>query len=138
MSILLSIPDDTLIFILIMARSRFRVRRMFIPSTPESKPCFDHPYFILHRIVSTAPQTAPSYISPSLAPLPPLSHSDYSPTRPLLVKDPMPTLFATDRLALVDSDLYATLGAEVVHCCGRGSLLVASLTACRGRIGFTG
>jgi len=125
MSILLSIPGDTLIFILIMARSRFQVRRMFIPSTPESKPCFDHPYFIPHPFL---PGIA-SYL-PRLK----LHH----PTRPLLVKDSMPTLFATDRLALVDSDLYATLGAEVVHCCGRGSLLVASLTACRGRIGFTG
>ena len=88
--------------------------------------------------LSTALQTAPccaavslcSYPSafglcaPSASFCPPPPPSLDLPSRPLLVQNAVPTLLAADGLALVDADLDATLGAEVVHGGNRGCLAI--------------
>lgn len=114
---------------------------------------FRLPSFLCVAIVlhpSTAPQTAPccaavslcAYPSTYCLPAPPrpsfsAPHFRFDlPSRPLLVQNTVSTLLAADGLALVDADLDATLGAEVVHGGKRGCLAVRAAAWSGGSVLF--
>jgi hypothetical protein len=70
-------------------------------------------------LTATGPRIAPSCDSSSVSTFS-SDKRDSPPSSPLFVQDPMPALLATDGIALVDADLDAALGTEVVHGRARG------------------